>query len=264
MRNRRQGFTLIELIGVLAAMAILASIMAPGIVQTLNRAYATAEESNLETLADQLRLHVERTRSIPSTNVNVWTTALAANSEFSAAQIRTNRRNQTRVLVADPGFFTGVDSAFGGYTQSTGLGLRPVSPRMMLISNLAAPVPALAANSAAFDAVWNQTAGAAVVEGPDLKIERLHFGNMFHEVLLTNANSASAGVAFDGNAATAVPAAVGSINGSLSRFVIEGTRVQLFAATFPVGGLQNTYIARRDASREYVTDDGSVWFWSAR
>ncbi|MEO1574044.1 MAG: prepilin-type N-terminal cleavage/methylation domain-containing protein, partial [Pseudomonadota bacterium] len=106
MRKHSTGFTLLEIIGVVAVLAILSSVLAPSVVDTINRSYATAEEKNLATLAEVLRQSVRQTRSVPSPAINNWTTALAAQSEFTANQIRFNRRDQQRALFVHPQFFS--------------------------------------------------------------------------------------------------------------------------------------------------------------
>ena len=260
--NSARGFTLLELIGVVAVIAILSSVLAPGVVQTINRSYAAAEDENLAVLASTLRTVVQTTRTVPGPAINTWTTALAAQSEFTAQQIRFNRRNQQRTLLVDPLFFTSAEAPFGGYVQTSGLFQRPFSPRLMLLSNMAGAVPAVPNTAAGFDAVWNQTAAAAAIEGPDLKIERIHLGDLFHHVLLTNSNTAAAGYALDGAAAQAVPPAVGGTDGEVSVYVLNGTRIRYLAATFPSGAQQTSAIVRGYENRGYVTN-GSAWFWSA-
>ncbi len=262
MARRNHGFTLLELIAVLAVIAILSSVMAPGIVRAVDDAYSRAEDENLETLASGLRDYILRTRSIPSTTGSVWSAALATNTDYSAQQILVNRRNQQRVLVADPRFFTSTDSSFSGYSQSTGLTSAPVSPRMMLISSLQGAVPSIANNSGTFDAVWNGDPSAAVVASDRIKIERINLSNVFRRVLLTNANSSQSAYALDANIAMPIPAATGSVNGMLSTYVIDGTQVSLFAAPYPSGALNTAALVRRDVSQAYQTDGGS-WFWSA-
>ena len=261
MSRHEQGFTLLELIGVISVMAILASVLSPSVVQSINRSYATAEEANLETLGDILRQYVRHNRIVPSPAINNWTAALASQSEFTAAQIRFNRRNQQRLLLADPRFFTFAEAPFGGYAQTSGLTARPTSPRLMLVSSLTGPVPAVANTGAAFDAVWNQAAGATVIEGPNLKIERIYLGDLFHQVLLTNSNESSVAYALDANGPFAIPPATGAVDGQALRFVLEGTQLQYFNA-FPAGAAETASIVQRDISRGYVSD-GSNWFWSA-
>ncbi|MFK8014042.1 MAG: type II secretion system protein [Gammaproteobacteria bacterium] len=261
--RKHGGFSLLELIGVMAVMAILSSVLAPSIVSTVDDAYARAEQDNLAMLANGLREHIVRTRSIPSTNSAVWSTALASDTDFAASQVLSNRRNRQRVLVADPRFFTSSDSAFGGYTQTTGLGVAPVSPRLLLISNLKGNVPSMSNTAATFNAVWNGDAGAVVVAGDNLKIERINLTNVFRHVLLTNSSPSQSAYALDTNTIMPVPAAVASTDGVTSVYVIDGTQMSLYAATYPAGALTNTVLVQRDFNHAYQTDNGSDWYWSA-
>jgi prepilin-type N-terminal cleavage/methylation domain-containing protein len=97
---RRAGFTLIELIGVLAIIAILASVLAPNAIKSLDRAAVRAEVTNLQSLNEQVKLYLRSTGSPPA--VGTWTTALATYSDLSPADLLTNRRNMARVYLLDP------------------------------------------------------------------------------------------------------------------------------------------------------------------
>ena len=59
MRLRKQalGFSLLELIGVMAVMAILAGALAPSVFQLIEEGYQTAERQSLKTIADALRIN---------------------------------------------------------------------------------------------------------------------------------------------------------------------------------------------------------------
>ena len=50
------GFTLIEMIGVLAIMAVLASVLVPNVLHTLDRAALSAEATTLANLGEQTKL----------------------------------------------------------------------------------------------------------------------------------------------------------------------------------------------------------------
>ena len=51
----QKGFTLIEMIGVLAIMAILAAVITPNALRTLDRAAIRAEADTLHNLGDQVK-----------------------------------------------------------------------------------------------------------------------------------------------------------------------------------------------------------------
>ncbi|HAC34818.1 MAG TPA: hypothetical protein DCF45_09900, partial [Gammaproteobacteria bacterium] len=53
--NAKKGFALIEVIGVIAVMAILAGAMAPFLLQVLDRGEGDAEQAALEAIAEGIR-----------------------------------------------------------------------------------------------------------------------------------------------------------------------------------------------------------------
>ena len=189
----QRGFTLLELIGVMAVIAVLAGALAPSVFQAIDDAYATAETSNLERIGDDLVRYIQTNGAIPSRNIDNWTAALATVSDLPIERIRNNRRGYRRLLYFDPRFIGAPDSNFGGYTQNGGLNAAPLSPRVMLISDMQRNVRNQAANSATFDAIWNQSAGATIVESATIKIVRLNLASLFQRVMLVNANVSQAG-----------------------------------------------------------------------
>src|ERR1017187_2416928 len=64
----RRGFTLIELIGVLAVMAILAACLAPVVVRRLDQAARTRDAAELSGMVGSLRSVILRTGQIPGTS----------------------------------------------------------------------------------------------------------------------------------------------------------------------------------------------------
>src|SRR6187402_2057425 len=61
-----EGFTLIEMIGVLAIMAILAAVTVPPVIERIHLAKAAKEMRDLPVLAAALNRHILRTKTIPS------------------------------------------------------------------------------------------------------------------------------------------------------------------------------------------------------
>ncbi|MFT4564827.1 MAG: hypothetical protein ACI9BW_004597 [Gammaproteobacteria bacterium] len=49
--------------------------------------------------------------------------------------------------------------------------------------------PAAPITSAGFDAIWDQSASATLIEGPDVKIARLNLRTAFQRLMLTNENT---------------------------------------------------------------------------
>ncbi len=96
----RGAFTLIELIGVLAIITVLAGVVAPNAIKALDRAAVRAEAATLDRLGEQVVLHLRDHGAPPS--VGAWSTALAAYADLAPAEVLRNRRGIDRVYVADP------------------------------------------------------------------------------------------------------------------------------------------------------------------
>jgi prepilin-type N-terminal cleavage/methylation domain-containing protein len=142
-RRARAGFTLIELIGVLAIMAILAAVITPNALRALDRSTASAESQSMSNLGAALKLYLSAVGTAP-TAAN-WTTTLATYADLSPAAIAANPRGVGRVYLADPA--------------------ASPAPRVILLSslrsNLGLPAAANIATAAEFQAIW-QTADGAV------------------------------------------------------------------------------------------------------
>ncbi|MEM8768698.1 MAG: prepilin-type N-terminal cleavage/methylation domain-containing protein [Pseudomonadota bacterium] len=257
---KQQGFTLMELIGAMAIIAILAAVLAPSVTDGIDRAYATAEEDNLRTLVGALEQEVLVNKRIPRQNTADWTATVAAYADLPIDQVAFNARGHRRALYVDPQFFSATETTFPGYQQTTGLSSRPFSPRLMLVSSLNGNAPAAPRTAADFAAIWDQTGGAAVVEGPKVKVERLNLAGHFHRVLLSNANTQQPAYALETGGASPVPAAVSGVDGSLIRYVLRSTRLAVFFAPFPSGGVNTSTLVSGEVSYHYVTD-GTRWYW---
>jgi prepilin-type N-terminal cleavage/methylation domain-containing protein len=100
MRASTSAFTLIEMIGVLAIMSILASVLVPNVLKSIERAAVRAETETLHNIGEQAKLYLRDTRTLP-TALN-WNTVLATYSSLSPADLLTNRRQGTRYYIVDP------------------------------------------------------------------------------------------------------------------------------------------------------------------
>jgi len=99
----KAGFTLIELIGVLAIITILAGVIAPNALQSIERAAVRAEAQTMVKLGEQVKLYLRDQGTLP-TPAN-WTTALAAYSDLNPADLAVNKRNNARIFLLDPATF---------------------------------------------------------------------------------------------------------------------------------------------------------------
>ena len=260
--SKPAGFSLLEMIGVMAVMAILAGALAPSVFQMLEEGYQGAEAQSMETVAGALRDYVRYTKTIPAANADRWSEAVAEYAGLSPTRVRLNEKNYARRLYIDPDFFGG--GGTGGdpfYTQDQGLAVLPVSPRAMFVSDLDSNVSANLNTAVRFDDVWNQTADALIVESKTVFVERINLAPLFKRVILSNANSGQTGYVLEAASEAAVAAASGGSDGVRTIFVMAGSRLSLRAAPFPGSTTQRQLIVSRDMSLRYETD-GATWFWS--
>jgi prepilin-type N-terminal cleavage/methylation domain-containing protein len=201
------GFTLIEVIGVLAIMATLAAVALPNVIDVFDRALQSEEAKNLQAIADGVKVYVRENRA--------WPPNLAALSpnyvSFGSAQLILNGRGYSRYYVPHP--TTAAFSNVAGLAESA---LPDV--RFLLISNITSNASPTITNATQFDAWWNTDETST----PDLKIYRGHLGTMFHLVSLS---PIGAGGSFQINGT-----ATNSGGGTLAlhnRYHVVGTPVKL-------------------------------------
>jgi len=261
-KSTAYGFSLLEMIGVLAIMGILAGALAPNIFQAIDEAYATAEEQNLAALEDALRNYVTTTKRIPSATQTDWTVALSEASSMALTRVTNNQRNFARRLYFDPRFLTPSDTNFSGFTQVQGLTTSPVSPRVMIVSDLKANLPNPPTTSSAFNAIWDQTGTPTVIESKMLKIQRVNMKDYFHRIILSNQNTNASAYSIEAGSQSSVPGASSGLDGVVTRYLLTGSKVNLHMDTFPSGAIERSFILREQSSLRYQTD-GSIWSWSS-
>lgn len=253
--RKQQGFTLIELVGVLAIMAILAAVIVPPVFQQIDRAAAEAEGQSLHAISRGLTTWIRSSARIPAPSG--WVAAVASATAMPPEKIARNGRGFRRGYYVDPRFFGNAARPFAGYVQTRGLTSPPTSPRIMIVSNLHADAPPPPATPAAFDAIWKQTAAAAIKEGPSVHIERMNLAPLFHHVLMANRNS-PAPPSYRLNRGRLHAILPGRAVTDL--YVLDGTRLSLYLDPSSGGGLDYAFIVREDASLMYGTD-GRSWYW---
>ena len=86
-----QGFSLIELIGVLAIMGILASMTVPPILRQIRQAQSGNEEANLNEVARAIVEGIKATGTIPNPNVNALAVGGWASNSLSYTALGTNQ-----------------------------------------------------------------------------------------------------------------------------------------------------------------------------
>lgn len=157
--RRQSGFSLIEMIGVLAIIAILAVVIVPKVFTTIEGSRITAAVSSISAVRSAVTDFAGKYGTVPATNANsrIDDLLLAAgymDSRF-AVKIGTPPANPP-VAGATWTYANGVWAAAGGASQAT------QSRIIRLTSNVTAPSTANGANYQ-LDGVTNLPAGSLVV-----------------------------------------------------------------------------------------------------
>ena len=203
-RKSHLAFSLIEMIGALAVIAILAAILVPPFVRQMDKVAGDDEGAALKSLADALQQSILRKRSIPSHTDWAWTVATELGVDMAA--VTTNPRGQPRHFLIDPALQVGVNGGGLPYTQSNSGSvvtnnsgtIPPVSPRVLILSSIGEALPAGVssgvATAANFTNIWNSADGtvppAPVFSGwaggtNDLKVQRVDLSPLFVRLLLS-------------------------------------------------------------------------------
>lgn len=260
MKSLEYGFSLLEMIAVMAIASILAGTLAPGIIRTLDDANSAAETDSLSAIADAFTDYVLKNKRIPSSSPNDWGPALAEVASVSPTNIIKNQHNYSRAIYFDPRFFTSSESNFTGFTQSLGLNEKPVSPRLFIASDLSADLSTSQLTSTQFDAVWNQSNNASIVEGKTLKIKRVNLGSIFHHILFTNEHANSVAFSLENGVIGAIPPKIGPTDGQQNKYIIAATQLRLYVAPHPSGDLQKSLLVNASQSFSFA-DLGGSWAW---
>src|SRR5438105_9650868 len=101
----RGGFTLIEVIAVLAVIAILVAVITPSVIRRVDRAAWTKESADLNAIADSYAQSILRNKIVPGTNG--WATAVASQMGLPISAITTNSRRFARAFLIDPSLSIG-------------------------------------------------------------------------------------------------------------------------------------------------------------
>lgn len=256
----QDGFTLIELVGSLAIIAILASILTVTVVKRMDQSAWTRETADMNAIATSYSQCSLRNKSIPGHGT--WATAVASDLSLPVSAITSNPRGLARAFLVDPNLSIGSGGGVLPYTQTAGGADKPVSARVILVSSLAQALPVSSGvpSSTEFNALWATADGAKPVSetwtpwsgsGADLCIKKINLESLFYNLILINHDTANlATYSIDSTSTSTV--AVGGLG--WNRYYFAGSVVGLHS---PNGAVQTKYLLQRDIS--FVFEGG---FWN--
>src|SRR5262245_44241417 len=239
---RAGGFTVMELIGVMAIVAMVAAAIFPSVIRRIDQAAGTRETSDLNVIADAYTQYSLRKKNVPG--VSTWASNLANHMSLPVASITATPRGYARACLVDMNL--SIDGGGLSYTQTTNGTTKPVSAPVLLISSQAKALPVSSGipSSAEFNAIWDAPEGIKpsgstwaswTGKGDDLRIKKLNLEPLFYQLILVNHDKAAVGrFSIDGSAAFPVP----TTNG-WSSYYMDGTAVGLHDAS---GALQTRYV----------------------
>jgi len=243
---RRRAFAVIELIGVLSIICLVAAAVVPNVIQRIDRAAWTKEKADLQAMADAYTRSVVRNKTI--TNYSGIPRAIANEMSLPLSAITTTPRGWARAFLVDPGFNIGGGKS---YTQSNNGTDRPTSARLMIISSLAGSLPVTNSdNNSDFQAIWDTPEGnrpspwTTGPKGEDILITKCDLGPLFYELILINHDTQNpAYFSIDSTNIIAVPTNPRGLGAD--RYYLDGTVVGLNNCT---GVLETKYLLKRNVS----------------
>lgn len=258
---RARAYSLIEMIGVLAIIALLAAALVPVAIKSMDRATWSRENASLGAMADALKQYIVDSKSIP--DQDGWVQAIGSQLSLATNDIALTPRNWTRVYLIEPGGWLETALTSGPWRQNAGgISLAPTNARVLLLSTLARDLPLSSGKPSAadFNAIWDTPQGAQPTgtsyanwpNGADLVIQRINLQPLFHRVLLVNGAGGQGYFSIDGNAP---PAAVPPGGSGTNTFYIEGTVLHLYTNSLSTDLVVNE-IVHSDMSRVF---EYGVW-----
>ena len=282
-KNRRElAFTMIEMIGVLVVIALLAAILLPHLIRQMDQIAGNRESAYLQSLSGAFQQSILRNRSI-SGNTN-WPSIVATELGVDISNVTTNSRKQMRVMLIDPSMQIGVNGGRVPYTQNnagstvtngSGNVIAPVRARVMILSSMGPALPAFPANGIPtdndFTNIWNVAERMVpptpvftnwTGSGDDLKIQRINLSPLFVRLVLTtyaatNSSSSLLGrYSIDWQATNTVPVNAITNPAGIEGYFIQNSILGLHKDSASGGVLDSQQVLIRNNSFVY---DERVW-----
>jgi len=258
IRSGSRGFTLVEAIGVLSIMSILAAMLIPPVFDEINRANLAKESKTLESIAEALQASILRTKTIPQ---DQWPRIVADELAAPISSVTTSVAGHPRTLLYHPEIRFGDDFTSLPYTQnSNGCAGGPVHAKALLISSQSSiPLPVRIRNgdsvtSTEFNRIWDTQEGTIPPGWPDewsqkgntLRIQRINLAPLFHRLVAHDVSgNGTAQLSIDQGAPRYVPSE------GLDSYYLSGSEVSLY---------ENGALKARDlltTQRSYIYELGS-------
>ena len=247
-RRATSAFSLIELIGVLAIMGILAAVFTPPLVRQIAAAQGTKEEQILATLAAGLQRYVRTYQQVPG--AALWATNLASVLGMNVTEVhRVDPKNSAnfRAYLIHPGFSPTTGTSPLYLQGNNGTTTVPTETRLIILSTtqptLTLPVASgLAASAGAFDNIWNWSFNAGTRapptgwpaswtgNGEHLHVVRINLGERFFHATFSNTQFPAAIPFAKFNSLTTYAF---SATNAMDRYCLAGTVIQLFKHDTP-------------------------------
>jgi len=256
--SKRGAFSLLEMIGVLAIIAIVAAIISPNLARRISRINGEKEDEKLAVIGEALLRSARTYQCIPGTST--WVTNVATMTGLPVNEIRyvNADTNNARVYLIHPAFVpTNAASIDPLWTQTSSGAVSVTNARLLIISsqkaNLALPVSSgRASSAAAFDAIWDWNFDPVTKAPPSgwpaswngsgeyLHVQRVNFAPVFYRLTFSNSQFPTAFplVQFGSSASVTL-----NTTSAIDAFYIQSTYLRLYKDAVSGGGLDLSYSA---------------------